>query len=146
MFQIQIFYYPTFKNLCNYRRIFKSAQNYKMMTRTKTQLTALQILSFISFLKQYSPFYEKVDKSNRYWLRQSVPEILEDADNLYLKEEYVQVYELLNRAKFNNNVEIQWRICRVLFKMSCQENLSKQVRSGMIEEAFNLISMVMDKG
>lgn len=104
------------------------------------------MFSFISSFKEYNPFSEKVSKLNRYWVRQSVPEVIQDADKLFDEEKYLEVYELLNRLKFDNNVDIQWRICRALFKMSCETGVSKVVRSGMIQEAYDLISTTLRLG
>ncbi|KAF2880564.1 hypothetical protein ILUMI_25602 [Ignelater luminosus] len=100
-------------------------------------LTAVKIEDFRNSVKSNN---EKVSKLNRYWVRQSVPEVIQDADRLFDEEKYLEVYELLNRLKFDNNVDVQWRICRALFKMSYDKSVSNVVRNGMIQEAYDLIS------
>ncbi|KAF5288337.1 hypothetical protein FQR65_LT12071 [Abscondita terminalis] len=82
---------------------------------------------------------EKISKINRYWAKRSIIEIIDEADNLFLGEKYLEVYELLNRLKFGDNVEIHWRLCRALFKMSCNKNYTHEVHREMIIEAYNLI-------
>ncbi|KAK5641133.1 hypothetical protein RI129_009680 [Pyrocoelia pectoralis] len=86
----------------------------------------LQILSLLPFLKNCNPFCEKTCKSNRYWVRQSLPEVIEDADELFSNEKYMEVYELLNRLKFRDNPE--------------------DVRNEMITEGYEVIRTALELG
>lgn len=113
-------------------------------TNNQNILLQFQTLSLLSFLKNCNPFCEKKCKANRYWLHQSLPELLEDADELFSNEKYMEVYELLNRLKFRENAEVHWRLCRALFKMSGNSSLSKVVRNEMITEGYELIRTALE--
>lgn len=51
----------------------------------------------------------------RYWLIENLPDLLEEADKLYYEENYLEVYELLNRLKYQDNVEVGCMIMRYFF-------------------------------
>lgn len=86
------------------------------------------------------------DKVERYWSKKRGEEVIAEADELYEQERYVEVYEMLNRMKFNGNPEVQWRICRVLFNMSMDESYRKGVRKEMIEEGYELMKLAVSLG
>lgn len=103
------------------------------------------LFSYISVFKHlHDKGIEKkkfsVDKINRYWSLINVDELIEKADKLFENEKYLEVYELLNRLKYDGNVEIEWRICRVLFKLSTYSEFGKIVRNNMILEAYDLVT------
>lgn len=97
-------------------------------------------------LKDLNPFYEKQDKSIRYWSSNSPTEAIEEADRLFEQRKFLDAYELLNRPKFNNSPEVQWRIGRVLYKLSTAEEITKKVKWGMIEEAIFVLNGSMKTG
>ncbi|XP_022916857.1 regulator of microtubule dynamics protein 1 isoform X1 [Onthophagus taurus] len=86
---------------------------------------------------------EKSPKGNMYWQKMTPDQLVDEADKLYSRGEYLQVYEILNRMRYNGNPEVQWRICRVLFKMSGDEKFSSNMREEMISEAYILINMAL---
>lgn len=73
-------------------------------------------------------------------------DVVVEADKLYEKGAYLEVYEILNRIKYNDNPEVQWRICRALFKMSVDPNFNPEMREEMISEAYILINLALTLG
>ncbi|KAJ3645049.1 hypothetical protein Zmor_022737 [Zophobas morio] len=101
-------------------------------------------LQFLTLFKAISNLvsvdHNAEDKISKYWVGKSVEEVIDEADVLFGQGKYLEVYELLNRLKFCNNAEVQWRIARALFKLSCQTSIRESVRQEMIQEAFDIIS------
>lgn len=118
--------------------------NVKIVTHRK--LLAFSLSSLIPSWKDLNPFNEKTDSANRYWIHKTVPEIVAEADKLFEQKKYLEVYELLNRLKFNNSVEVQWRIGRVLFKMSRSDDLSRHIKREMIHEAYDILTAALILG
>ncbi|KAF5290828.1 hypothetical protein FQA39_LY14590 [Lamprigera yunnana] len=127
-----------------YRVLKFFAKEQKKTKNESRNLTSYLLLSFFSVFKKLYPYSEKVNKSNRYWSRQSVPEIIEDADHLFVCEKYVEVYELLNRLKFSGDAQIHWRLCRALFKMSSNQGFSKDICREMIMEAYDVMKIAVE--
>lgn len=86
------------------------------------------------------------EKLSKYWIRKTIPETILEADKLFDEERYLEVYELLNRLRFSKEVEILWRIARVLHKMCKKDEITADVRWEMTEEAYNLLEMAMSIG
>lgn len=108
--------------------------NYSNMS--KLRLLSFSLTAFMTGLKELNPFYETTDqKAVRYWTNSSPTEAIEEADRLFEQRKFLDVYELLNRPKFNSSVEVQWRIGRVLYKLSTADGVTKKVKRGMIDEA-----------
>ncbi|KRT85026.1 Anaphase-promoting complex subunit 3 protein [Oryctes borbonicus] len=82
-------------------------------------------------------------KTDIYWMKMSINDIIEKADKLYEKGNYLEVYEILNRIKYNANSEVQWRICRALFRMSVDPTFNPEMREEMISEAYILINLAL---
>lgn len=76
----------------------------------------------------------------------SISDMVEQADKLYEKGDYLEVYEILNRIKYNGNPEVQWRICRALFRMSADPGFGSDMREEMISEAYILINLALTLG
>ncbi|CAH1376395.1 unnamed protein product [Tenebrio molitor] len=104
------------------------------------KVVKLQFLSVFKAITNFGAVSDNVeDKISKYWLGKSVEEVIDEADVLFNQGKYLDVYELLNRLKFCNNVEVQWRIGRALFKLSCQNSINEEVRNEMIHEAYEII-------
>lgn len=58
----------------------------------------------------------------------------------------MEVYELLNRLRFMQEVDILWRLARVLYKMSNKVEVPADVRWEMTEEAYMLLKMALETG
>lgn len=102
---------------------------------SKYRILAFSLTAFMTGLKELNPFYEKSDKSIRYWTSNSASEIIDEADKLFEQRKFLDVYELLNRPKFNSSSEVQWRIGRALYKLSTADGVARKVKRGMIDEA-----------
>lgn len=85
-------------------------------------------------------------KTDLYWMKMSVKEIIEETDNLYAQGNYLEVYETLSRIKYNDDPEVQWRICRALFRMSINSSVNAEMREEMISEAYNLMNLAINLG
>lgn len=120
----------------------------KTVKRFVERIAEIRKPKFIAFslLGSFNPFSESVTKANRHWIRQNVSEVIEDADKDFHQENYLEVYERLNRFKYENNVDVQWRVCRALYKMSCDASLTNKVRDEMIYEAHDIISNAVRLG
>ncbi|XP_044252668.1 regulator of microtubule dynamics protein 1-like [Tribolium madens] len=99
----------------------------------------LQFLTFLKAITNFGSAPNVEDKVTKYWTGKSVDEIIAEADILFDQGKYLQVYELLNRLKFCNNIEVQWRIGRALFKLSHEHEITEEIRREMIDEAYEII-------
>lgn len=100
----------------------------------------------MSGLKDLYPFHDKQDKTIKYWTKNSPSEAIEEADRLFEQRKFLDAYNLLNRPKFNTSSEVQWRIGRVLYKLSKADGLSITVQKGMIEEASYVLNSSLKIG
>lgn len=91
-------------------------------------------------------FFER--SVSRYWSSQTLEEVISEADQLFEDEKYLQVYELLNRQKYSGQVEVQWRIARVLYKMSKEQAVSRLVKNEMVREGLDILkaSLALGRG
>lgn len=83
------------------------------------------------------------EKLSKYWLHQTIPEIIAQADQLYNDEKFMEVYDMLNRLRFTKEVEILWRIARALYRLCSTTNVTSEVRWEMTEEAFKLLELAL---
>lgn len=82
---------------------------------------------------------------HKYWTTRSTSEVIDMADRAYKEEQYLDVYELLNRFKHSDNIEVQWRIARSLYKLSQEEHTyPTHIRKEMITEAYDLLFTAND--
>lgn len=103
----------------------------------------LQFLTLFKTITNFGTPSNAEDKITKYWTGKTVDEVIAEADILFEEGKYLEVYELLNRLKFCNNIEVQWRIGRALFKLSCQENIKEDIRKEMIQEAYEIIQTTL---
>lgn len=105
---------------------------------TKLHL-CFSLTAFVAGLKELNPFHEKTNGSVRYWSNEeSASETVQQADILFEQRKFLEVYELLNRPKLNSTPEVQWRIGRVLYKLSSTTDggiVNWKVRKAMMDEA-----------
>lgn len=108
----------------------------------------LCFLAFFGNLKHLNPFLEKPQEQPylRYWLFNNQKDVISLADKLFEEGKYVEVYELLNRLKYQNNVEVKWRVARSIFFLLEQENFSDSVRRNMILEARDVLESSITTG
>ncbi|CAB3240541.1 unnamed protein product [Arctia plantaginis] len=71
--------------------------------------------------------------------------VLDVADNLFESGHYEQCYDLLKEYELENSVEIQWRICRVLYNMSKEQKYDRQYKKTLLLEAYEIISEQLEK-
>lgn len=118
------------------------------LTPSKTRHRYLYILAFIKNLRDYLPLVEpqSEEKVFKYWVRHTTPETIAMADKLFEDERYVEVYELLNRIRFSDEVEVLWRVARALYNISFDRGVTREERWQMIEEAHEMLQMAMKAG
>ncbi|PSN47216.1 hypothetical protein C0J52_07884 [Blattella germanica] len=68
--------------------------------------------------------------------------ILSEADELYDENKYSELLDLLYPYKDTENVEILWRLSRVMYNMSKQES-SKEEKKHLVFEAYELIERAL---
>lgn len=109
----------------------------------KTSITPLALTFFLE------PKNNNLDKNlikiNKYWSKKPLNELVYEADKMFEEEKYLEVYELLNRMKYNT-FEVKWRLSRCLFKLSKRNDLSKETSDEMIKEAYDLITDALKTG
>lgn len=115
-------------------------------TMSKCRFLAFSFTAFMSGLKELYPFYDKQDKTDMYWTNNSPSKAIENADQYFEQRKFRDAYELLNRPKFNSSSEVQWRIGRILYKLSTTESVTKKVQRGMIEEASYVLNASLKQG
>ncbi|KAJ8915108.1 hypothetical protein NQ315_000360 [Exocentrus adspersus] len=116
----------------------------------------LYIFTFIKSISQYLPFANPQpggggggaveEKALRYWSRTTLPDTISIADKLFEEEKYLEVYELLNRIRFNEEVEVLWRIARTLYNLSFEKEVTTEERWQMVEEAYQILRMALETG
>lgn len=116
-------------------------QNYRKSFRS---------IAMITFIV---PLYDKDDyviPTKRlfynHWGINNYDELINVADKLFNRGLYLEVYELLNKLKYNNNANVQWRISRVLFKLSSDNTLPIDIRESMIMEAYVIMNDTISLG
>lgn len=75
-----------------------------------------------------------------------IPELIAEADSLFENEHYLAAYDLLSAYKNQHNAEVQWRICRALYKVSRSDLYDKHTKHSMVLEAYNLIVEAYESG
>ncbi|XP_011555169.3 regulator of microtubule dynamics protein 1 [Plutella xylostella] len=70
--------------------------------------------------------------------------ILAEADKLFENGHYEQCYQLLSSDGVDNDVEIQWRICRVLYNMSKDPKANENSKKSLIARAYLVISGILE--
>lgn len=70
-----------------------------------------------------------------HWMTISPFQAIQEADQLYRQGKFQTALKLLNRPTFNRFADVQWRIGRLLYKISNANGVTKKVKQGMIEEA-----------
>ncbi|VVD04160.1 unnamed protein product [Leptidea sinapis] len=68
------------------------------------------------------------------------PTVIEIADKLFDSGKYEECYKLLIGSQDQNNIEIKWRICRVLYNMAKDPIHSKEHKKDLICRAHDIIS------
>lgn len=136
-----------YSNLRNILRHYYNAQHatssFKRVNSQSVKTKRIcQLASLLNLMALYNPFEN--GRAEKYWIPQTYGQLLEEADRLYSEAKYLDVYEILNRIQFYQNVEVQWRICRALYKMSSDEELSSSIRANMILEAYGLIVQTLE--
>ncbi|CAH0563994.1 unnamed protein product [Brassicogethes aeneus] len=71
---------------------------------------------------------------------QEEKEVIALADKLFDENKYIEVYELLNRQKFEKNIDIKWRIARSLFFVLDSEKMNDSIRQNIVEEAMDILN------
>lgn len=141
--------FSTISYLCqNFLQLYRKDQynNLSLIKKTISKPENIFLQAYLN-LFDYLPFFKRrSDKLSylRYWSNKSDSEIISAADKLYVDGEYLEVYKMLNRIQYNNNVDVRWRICRVLYKMSNSDNTPNHVKQNMILEAYGLICQTLD--
>jgi len=69
-------------------------------------------------------------------------ELLTEADTLFDRGDYRGIYDLLSNHKDDKDVEILWRLCRAIYKMS--EMASDVEARKLIYEGYDLICIALD--
>lgn len=82
---------------------------------------------------------ENLLKVERYFEQKNMQQLLTQVDKLFNEGKYIDVYEKLNKLKFQNNGQISWRISRVLYHMSLDSSITDSARRAMVFEAHDLI-------
>lgn len=114
----------------------------------KGNMRYLYIVAFIKNFRDYLPLTEAQpeERTFKYWVRHTTPETIAIADRLFEEEKYVEVYELLNRIRFHKDVEVLWRIARVLYNLSFEKGVTQSERREMVEEAHEMLQMALETG
>ncbi|XP_028156256.1 regulator of microtubule dynamics protein 1-like [Ostrinia furnacalis] len=81
---------------------------------------------------------KKLNKESLKTNAETVTSVLEHADNLFENGHYEECYNLLSSTK-EQNVEINWRICRVLYNMSKEPKYDKKYKKDLVFQAYNII-------
>ncbi|KAL4702946.1 hypothetical protein ACJJTC_008724 [Scirpophaga incertulas] len=74
--------------------------------------------------------------------KMDITHVLDSADKLFDSGHYEECYNLLTACQ-DENVEISWRVCRVLYNMSKDTKYDKAYKKELILRAFDIISTVL---
>ncbi|XP_061708733.1 regulator of microtubule dynamics protein 1-like isoform X1 [Cydia pomonella] len=67
---------------------------------------------------------------------------LDHADQLFENGHIEECYQYLKNCQ-NNDVEIQWRLCRVMYNMAKETKYEKSYKRELISEAYHIISGIL---
>ncbi|CAK1539918.1 unnamed protein product [Leptosia nina] len=66
--------------------------------------------------------------------------VLGFADSLFENGKYEECYNILMKSEEKNNIEIKWRVCRVLYNMAKQPKHDQAHKNELISKAYSIIA------
>ncbi|XP_014275118.1 regulator of microtubule dynamics protein 1 [Halyomorpha halys] len=73
-------------------------------------------------------------------LEEEIKVKIKEADLLYKQNKYKEVYDLLKQYEESSEVEVLWRLSRVLYNMSQEHDMKPDEKKALIFESFDIIS------
>ncbi|XP_049877302.1 regulator of microtubule dynamics protein 1-like [Pectinophora gossypiella] len=127
-----------FKECRKVYSVRKLSSEINFVSYVKLNISLGMGLAFIWPMKKKSEtkVEDKVEKA---------PSIVETADELFENGHYEECYRILLHSEENDNVEVQWRICRALYNMSKEPKYDEALRKDYVSEAFELISEQLER-
>lgn len=71
---------------------------------------------------------------------------VDKAEEIYARNEFVELYEYLLPSKDSENPELLWRLVRATRDRACMEGVSKDDKKKMIFEAFEVSKRALKYG
>lgn len=109
------------------------------VAREITQIQFPKNLIFIStglaFLWPIKKSKEPIDQEKLKKLS-----VIDDSDELFENGHYEECYNLLKNYEENQDIEIQWRICRALYNMAKESKYNNAQKKDFIFQAYEIIS------
>lgn len=112
-----------------------------ILLNKQSRFFCFQLISATVAVHQHAGAVTKSDLERiyRHWGVRTREELIAQADKLFSEGSYLQVYELLNKIKYAHFADVQWRICRSLFKLATDASIPKDIKENMIMEAYVLM-------
>lgn len=108
----------------------------RSLTWQNRRTAGLLLFSFSLF-----PFKSKKDElSEEEKIEEEKKRVIARADELYKQNKYKDVRELLEEYRESSEVELLWRLSRVLYNMSQEIATTPEEKKHLIFEAFDVIS------
>ncbi|CAK1601928.1 unnamed protein product [Parnassius mnemosyne] len=85
-------------------------------------------------------FWSKPTSNISNEIQEDINKGLEEADKEFDNGRYEDCYNTLIKSKFQNDVDVKWRICRVLYTMSKDSKYDQSYRKDLIKQAYDIIA------
>ncbi|XP_030752099.1 regulator of microtubule dynamics protein 1-like [Sitophilus oryzae] len=114
----------------------KRSTKHPLITPTKYFILSIGMVEYVWSLM---PNNEDKEKIAKYWQNEPLGDVIEKADQMLKEGQYMEVYEMLNRLKYSQDLGVIWRTVKALYNISLNEDLTVDVRKIMLQEAYDIL-------
>lgn len=112
--------------------------------QTCSRINKLQNVSKFHFFGTLA-FVWSMKKTNSNSTKEDQELLITKTDDLFENRQYEQCYNMLMNCKNQEDVEVQWRLSRVIYNISKEVEKNKVKRKELITRAYNIISNVLQE-
>ncbi|CAH1406786.1 unnamed protein product [Nezara viridula] len=108
----------------------------KLLSNRNKYNTGVFLVSLSIFTSNTKP----IDDSEENEIEEEIKSKIKEADLLYKQNKYKEVYNLLKEYEDSSEVEVLWRLSRVLYNISQEHEMRPDEKKALIFESFDIIS------
>ncbi|XP_072944341.1 regulator of microtubule dynamics protein 1-like isoform X2 [Epargyreus clarus] len=135
LFSWRLLFFPLTKKIRLFK-IYYTQVNKQQVAVYRSTFVLCQIYTGLAFI-----WPSKINTENKITLKTT---ILDNADKIFENGRYEECYNLLISCKEEHDVEIKWRICRVLYNMSKDQKYEASYKKKLISRAYQIIASELD--
>ncbi|XP_023946540.2 regulator of microtubule dynamics protein 1 isoform X1 [Bicyclus anynana] len=87
----------------------------------------------------------KKNNTNTDKPKDPISSILDTADGTFEMGRYEECYNILTNVQNEKDIEVKWRICRVLYNMAKDSKYDEQYKKDIISQAYDIIAPEVDQ-